>query len=339
MGASARLLRLLSLLQTRRDWTGNELARRLGVTTRTVRNDVERLRRLGYPVLATPGVAGGYRLGAGAALPPLLLDDDEAVAVAVGLRTAAGGSIAGIEETSVRALAKLEQVLPSRLRHRINAVATYTVPIPGGGPTVDAAVLTAIASACRDRQRLRLGYRDHDGTASVRTVEPHTLVHARGRWYLVAWDVDRRDWRTFRADRVEPRTPTGPRFAPRDPPGGDVATYVQRGLGSATWRYRARVTVHAPADVMAARLPAAVVVEAVDDHTCRANVGSDTLHMIAVYLGMLDEDFDVIEPPELVQHLRVLARRYQRAARVSVSPFTAPAAASTAPAAARSRRR
>src|SRR6266511_595833 len=209
---SARLLRLLSLLQARRDWTGADLADRLGVSARTVRRDVERLRDLGYPVHATRGTDGGYRLGAGAAMPPLLLDDEEAVAVAVGLRTATGGAIAGIEETSVRALAKLEQVLPSRLRRRVNALQTYTVRIPPDSPvpTVEPAVLTVLAACCRDHERLRFDYRDHDGSASVRTVEPHRLVNWGRRWYLVAWDVDRRDWRTFRVDRIAPREPTGP---------------------------------------------------------------------------------------------------------------------------------
>jgi predicted DNA-binding transcriptional regulator YafY len=310
---SARLLRLLSLLQARPEWSGPELAQRLGVTTRTVRNDVERLRSLGYPVHARPGVGGGYRLGAGAALPPLVLDDDEAVAVAVGLRTAANGSVTGIQETSVRALAKLEQVLPSRLRHRVRAVQAATVEIPTDGPTVDADVLTAVAGACRDQQRLRFDYRDHDGSGSVRTVEPHRLVHHRGRWYLVAWDVERADWRTFRADRIAPRTPTGPRFVPRDPPDGDVATWLLRGVGAATWRYRARVTVLAPASVVAARVPPAVVVEAVDERSCVVDAGSDTPHTLALYLGMLDADFEVREPPELVEQLATLADRYRRA--------------------------
>ncbi|RCV50191.1 helix-turn-helix transcriptional regulator, partial [Marinitenerispora sediminis] len=188
---SARLLRLLSLLQTHRDWTGAELADRLGITTRTVRRDVEKLRTLGYPVHAAPGVAGGYRLGAGAALPPLLLDDDEAVAVAVGLRTAAGGTVAGIEESSVRALAKLEQVLPSRLRHRVTTLHAVTVAVPDSGAAVAPDVLTAIAAACRAHERLRFDYRDHAGQPSVRDVEPHRLVHTGRRWYLVAWDTDR----------------------------------------------------------------------------------------------------------------------------------------------------
>jgi predicted DNA-binding transcriptional regulator YafY len=310
---SARLLRLLSLLQARAGWSGAELADELGVTTRTVRNDVQRLRDLGYPVQASPGVGGGYRLGAGAALPPLLLDDEEAVAVAVGLRTAAGASVTGIQETSIRALAKLEQVLPSRLRHRVHSLQAATVEIPAPGPTVDAAVLTAVAAACRDHQRLRFDYRDHDGSASVRTVEPHRLVHDRGRWYLVAWDGERADWRTFRADRIQPRVPTGPRFVPREPPGGDVATYLLRGVGAATWRYRAQVTVHAPATVAAGRLPPAVLVDAVDDHTCIIHVGSDTPQMLAAYLGMLDADFEVDGPPELVEQLATLSDRYRHA--------------------------
>jgi predicted DNA-binding transcriptional regulator YafY len=314
LGTSARLLRLLSLLQARADWSGAELGDELGVTTRTVRNDIQRLRDLGYPVHASPGVGGGYRLGAGAALPPLLLDDEEAVAVAVGLRTAAGGGVTDIQETSVRALAKLEQVLPSRLRHRVRALQAATVEVPAPGrPTVDAAVLAALASACRDHQRLRFDYRDHDGSVSVRSVEPHRLVHDRGRWYLVAWDSDRADWRTFRADRIRPRIPTGPRFAPREPPGGDVVTYLQRGVGSATWRYRARVKVHAPATLVAGRLPPAVLVDAVDEQTCIIDAGSDTPQMLAVYLGMLDEDFEVDGPPELVEQLATLAARYRRA--------------------------
>src|SRR5215217_3859997 len=233
LATSARLLRLLSLLQSRRDWSGAELADRLAISARTVRRDVERLRDLGYPVHATRGIAGGYRLGAGAALPPLLLDDEEAVAVAVGLRTAAsGGVVAGIEETSVRALAKLEQVLPSRLRRRVNAVAAYTVPFEGWGPTVDAETLTAIAGACRDLVRLRFGYRAPDGTTSRRLVEPHRLVHTGRRWYLAAWDCDREDWRSFRVDRIEPRLSTDRRFEPREPPHGDAAKYVARSISS-----------------------------------------------------------------------------------------------------------
>jgi predicted DNA-binding transcriptional regulator YafY len=234
---SARLLRLLSLMQARRDWTSAELATRLGVTTRTIRNDVGRLRELGYPVDARPGVDGGYRLGAGGALPPLLLDDEEAVAVALGLRTVANGSVAGIEETSVRALAKLQQVLPSRLRRKVSAFQSYVLPEPSGGPQADPEVLTVIASACRDHERLRFDYQAHSGAASRRSVEPYRLVHHRRRWYLVAWDLDRDAWRTFRVDRIEPRTPSGPRFTPRAlPPDAEIAAQVASGAAQATWR-------------------------------------------------------------------------------------------------------
>ena len=312
MDTSERLLKLLSLLQARPDWTGPELAERLGVTGRTVRNDVERLRRLGYPVEASPGVGGGYRLGA--ALPPLLLDDEEAVAVAVGLRTAAGGAVAGIEETSLRALVKLEQVLPSRLRHRVNALHSAMAAVQGSGPTVDAEVLAAIAAAIRDRQRLRFDYRLHDGSAGVRDVEPHRVVSWGRRWYLVAFDADRQDWRTFRVDRMRPRTPAGPRFTPRRVPGGDVTAYVERTVGRATWRYRARVLLHAPAASLAGRLPPAVELEPVDERSCIATAGADDPTVLALYLGMLDVDFDLLDAPELAEALARLAARDARAA-------------------------
>jgi predicted DNA-binding transcriptional regulator YafY len=312
---SARLLKLLSLLQSRREWTGHELSDRLGVTTRTVRKDVDRLRTLGYPVGASPGVAGGYRLGPGAALPPLLLDDDEAVAVAVGLRTAAGGSVTGIEETSLRALTKLEQVLPALLRRRVNALQSFTVPVAGADAPVDPQNLVVLAAACRDGERLRFDYLDHDATASRRTVEPHRLVHARSRWYLVGWDADRAAWRTFRVDRIEAPVASGGRFPPREPPADDLAAYVREGLRTAPWRYRARVTVHASAEAVAARVPPlADHVEPVDDRSCVLHGGSDTPQMLAVYLGMLDLDFEVNDAPELAEHLRRLADRYLRAA-------------------------
>jgi predicted DNA-binding transcriptional regulator YafY len=311
---SARLLRLLSLLQARRDWTGTELATRLGVTTRTIRNDVDRLRGLGYPVDARPGVAGGYRLGTGGALPPLLLDDEEAVAVAVGLRTAASGSVAGIEETSVRALAKLQQVLPPRLRRRVSAFQSYALPVPSRGPQVDPDVLTVIASACRDHERLRFDYRAHSGAHSRRSVEPYRLVNDRRRWYLVAWDTDRDAWRTFRADRIEPRTPAGPRFTPRALPSDrEIAARVARGAGEAMWRYRARVIVHAPAAYVRGRLPIPMEVESLGQDRCAFEPGSDDPEMLAVYLGMLGADFEVVDAPELVDALRQLAGRYQRA--------------------------
>jgi len=312
---SARLLRLLSLLQSRRDWTSNELADRLGVTTRTIRNDIGRLRGLGYPVDARPGVAGGYRLGAGGVLPPLLLDDDEAVAVAIGLRTAATGSITGLEETSVRALTKLQQILPARIRHRISAFQSHMLPMPSPGPRVDPDVLTVIAGACRDHERLRFDYRAHSGAASRRAVEPYRLVSDRRRWYLVAWDVERDAWRTFRVDRIDLRTPHGPRFTPRDlPPDHEIAARVARGVGEATWRYRARVIVHASAAYVRDRLPIPIDVEPLDDNRCALEPGSDNPQLLALYLGMLDADFEIVDSPPLVDALRRIAERYQRAA-------------------------
>ncbi|RSN71016.1 helix-turn-helix transcriptional regulator [Actinomadura sp. WAC 06369] len=312
---SARLLRLLSLLQTPRDWTGAELAERLSVSTRTVRNDVERLRNLGYPVHGTRGSVGGYRLGAGAALPPLLLEDDEAVAVAIGLRTAAGGTITGVEETSLRALAKLEQVLPARLRRRVGALQRYAVAVPRDdpGPRVDADTLSTLAAACRDHERLRFDYRGHDGSATRREAEPYRLVNWGRRWYLVAFDVDRAGWRTFRVDRLRPRTPAGPRFAPRELP-EEAVDQVRRGVSSASWRYRARVVVHAPAERVAERINAAVgAVTPVDDTRCLLDTGADGVEALAVHLGLLGFDFTVTEPAELVEHVRALADRYRRA--------------------------
>jgi predicted DNA-binding transcriptional regulator YafY len=318
---SARLLRLLSLLQARRDWTSTELATRLDVTTRTIRNDVERLRGLGYPVDARPGAAGGYRLGAGGALPPLLLDDDEAVAIVIGLRTAAGGSIAGIEETSVRALAKLQQVLPPRLRHRVGAFQSYALPMPSREPRVDPDVLTVIASACRDHDRLRFDYQAHSGQASRRLVEPYRLVNDRRRWYLLAWDTDRDAWRTFRVDRIKPRMPAGPRFTPRAlPPDREIVALVARGVGKATWRYRARVIVDAPAAHVRARLPIPIEVQSLGENRCAFEPGSDHPEMLALYLGMLDADFTIVDSPELLEALRKLTRRYQHAIATSQKP-------------------
>ncbi|MEO3794148.1 YafY family protein [Nonomuraea sp. B10E15] len=311
---SARLLRLLSLLQAHKEWSGPELSARLGVSTRTIRNDIERLRTLGYPVHARPGVAGGYRLGAGAALPPLLLDDDEAVAVAVGLGRAAGGGVEGIEESSVRALAKLEQVLPSRLRRRVGTLNAYTVQIPGvTRAMVSPEVLTTIAGAARDHERLRFDYTGHDGSSSVRDVEPHRLVHRRGRWYLVAYDVERQDWRTFRVDRMRPRTPGGPRFTPREmPEGGDVAAYVEKGVSTAMARFRATVLLHAPAgQIEAMRL--GVEVEPVGETTCRVELRGDDPQGMAAWIGFLGVDFEVLDPPELAEQVLRLSERYGRA--------------------------
>jgi predicted DNA-binding transcriptional regulator YafY len=312
---SVRLLRLLALLQSRPGWSGAELADRLGVTTRTVRNDVERLRLLGYQVRSAPGVAGGYRMGAGAALPPLLLDDEEAVAVAVSLHAAAGGTVTGIEETSLRALAKLERMVPARLRHRIGALRETMLAVPGHGPTVDAATLTAIAAAIGDRVRLRFDYRDHGGTVTVRAAEPHHLVHTGRRWYVLAWDCDREAWRSFRADRLALRTPDGPRFTARQIPGGDPAAFVLGAAGAPGWRWRARVRLHAPAETIAERLaPAAGLVTPLEEGHCLLETGGGTLRDLTALLTGLDVAFTVMEPPELREHLYALAARYEAAA-------------------------
>lgn len=304
---SARLLRLLSLLQAHREWTGADLADRLGVTPRTVRRDVDRLRELGYPVNASPGTGGGYQLGAGAELPPLLLDDDEAVAVAVGLRTAAGHGVEGIGEASVRALSKLEQVLPSRLRRRVSALNEFTVPMLRGAErsTVDPSVLTELAAVCRDAERLRFDYRDHEGSATRRTVEPHRLVCTERRWYLVAWDLEREDWRTFRADRIEPRAPHGPRFTPREPPAPDLAAYVSQGVSERAYAARAVVRLKVSAQEAARTVgPSDGVLEPVDAQSCLLRTGAVSLDVLVIHIMMLGCEFEVVEPPELTDRIR-----------------------------------
>lgn len=316
-GTTARMLALLALLQVRPEWPGPELAERLGVSTRTIRTDMARLRDLGYPVDAVRGAAGHYRLGAGAKLPPLLLDDEEAVAVVVGLR--AGHGVAGIEEASARALAKLEQVLPNRLRRRISALGSALERGPEdtdttvADPQVDADALATLAAAVRDHELVRLDDLDAgDGPAVV--VEPYRLVAWQRRWYLVARVAQR--WRALRVDRIALRMPMHQRFTPRQLPGGDYPAFVLREVASAGWAVRARITVLAPAaDVLARINPAVGVVEPVDEHTCVLATGADDLHMIAVYIGLLGLDFRVDDPPALVEHFRVLARRYAAATR------------------------
>jgi predicted DNA-binding transcriptional regulator YafY len=320
LGTSARLLRLLSLFQAQRYWAGADLAERLEVAARTLRRDVDRLRSLGYPVKSTSGAAGGYQLGPGATLPPLLLDDDEAVAVAVGLRTAASGTVAGIEEASVRALSKLEQVLPSRLSRRVAALHAFIVPLANAGPTVDAGTLSAIAAACRDHEELRFRYHSRDGSPSVRAVEPHRLVHTGRRWYLAAWDVDRNNWRTFRVDRIEGvlttggGLTTGGRFTPRQPPDGDFAAYVARSVSYAPYPHQALVMVQASVESVAERIPPTVgTLEAIDQQTCLLHTGACSLDTLSVYLALLGFDFEVREPPELAARIRELAARFSRA--------------------------
>lgn len=315
MDATSRMLRLLSLLQTHRLWAGTELADRLEVSRRTLRRDIDRLRALGYTVSARRGADGGYQLEAGSSLPPLLFDDEEAVAIAVGLRTATVGTLAGIDEVSVRALAKLEQVLPARLRSQISALTTYTVPMAPSGPTVDPGALTAIAQACRDQERLRFGYQTKEGVESDRRVEPHRLVSMGRRWYLVAWDLDRDDWRTFRVDRLHTVANTRWRFDARSLPADDAAAFVSGAIAAAPARYEARVTFHAPADEVAARMRhvAEAALEPVDDRTCMLRTKSDSLEWLAASITLIGVDFEVHEPPELIDHIRNLTARLSAA--------------------------
>ncbi|MFE4311936.1 helix-turn-helix transcriptional regulator [Streptomyces sp. NPDC056891] len=305
---SARLLRLLSLLQAHREWSGAALADRLGVTPRTVRRDVDRLRELGYPVNASPGTGGGYQLGAGAELPPLLLDDEEAVAVAVGLRAAAGQGVEGIGESSVRALAKLEQVLPGRLRGRVSALNAFTVPmLRTPRERIDPAVLTELANACRDTERLRFEYRDHGGATTRRNVEPHRLVCSERRWYLVAWDVDRADWRTFRADRIVPTPPHGPRFPPREPPAEDLAAYVAKGVSTSAYATEATIRLHVPLAEAAAAVGAADGVLTADgEDACLLRTGAHSLDVMVIHVSLIGFEFEVLDPPELVDRVRAL---------------------------------
>lgn len=316
---SSRLLSLLALMQSRPQWPGAELAERLGVSARTIRNDIDRLRELGYPVDGVRGPAGYYQLGVGARLPPLLLDDEEAVAVAVGLRTGAG--VSGMAESSARALAKLEQVLPHRLRRQVNAINSATSKGPDNTstnvrePEVAPAALTAIASAIRDDHYLRFDYNlpGAEPDALPRLVEPYRLVSWQRYWYLVARN-ESGQWRTFRVDWMNLRMETGRRFEPRPLEGEDYTAFVLRDVASTGWNVHARITVFAPAEEVLSRIHAAVgVVESIDDRTCVLVTGADSLEVIAVYIGMLGLDFRVREPPGLVEHLRAIGERYRQA--------------------------
>ncbi len=304
---TSRLLQLLSLLQARRDWPGSVLAERLAISHRTVRRDVDRLRELGYRIHATKGPDGGYRLDAGSELPPLLFDDDQAVALAVALQTATGSG-AGIGEAALRALTTVRQVMPSRLRHRLDSVEFTTVPGRSGDATPDAVstdVLIALSAATRAHEVLRFDYATNPGAAGVdavspRRAEPHHLVTAQGRWYLVAWDLDRADWRLFRADRIVPRTPNGPRFTPREVPGGDVASFVSaRFKGSVSadrWPCVGKVILGLAA---AQVLPFAGdgVVEDLGSDRCLLETGSWSWVALAASLNRFDADIEVLGPP------------------------------------------
>jgi predicted DNA-binding transcriptional regulator YafY len=315
---SARLLALLSLLQVRREWTGKELADRLEVGPRTIRRDVEKLRSLGYPVEAAPGVAGGYRLGAGGELPPLLLDDAEAIAVAVGLRTAASGSIAGIEETSVRALAKLEQVLPTRLRRRVSALSDATSAFGGEGPRIDADLLATLAGACRDSTRLHFAYVAKDETETKRHIEPCAVVYSGYRWYLVAFDLDRDDWRTFRIDRIGGRVRPGGRGRRRTVPGGDPAAYVKQQLraGGADDTPAGRIRLLLPAEHASRRIPRRyATIEPDGEHACIVSTRGPWSRNFLVWMALLDEPIEVLGPPELAEAARTVVARLASAAK------------------------
>ncbi|WP_205472429.1 YafY family protein [Nocardioides sp. SYSU D00038] len=314
---SARLLALLGLLQSRADWTGAELARRLDVTDRTVRKDVDRLRALGYPVEAVRGPGGHYRLGVGSRLPPLLLDEDEAVAVVVGLRS--GTAMPGIEEISAQALAKLEHVLPDRLRRRVDAVREAVTAGPENtdtnveDPVVDPALVAEVAAAVRDREELRFDQRVGD-RVTRHQVEPYRLVSWQRRWWVVGRDAATDTWAPYRLDLMELRRPGGRRFAPRPLPGEDYTAFVLREVAHAGWTVHARIAVDAPAEEVMARInPAVGVVETVDDGHCVLVTGADSVEMIAVYIGLLGLDFHVTDPPELVEQVRAVGERYRNA--------------------------
>lgn len=314
----ARMLSLLSLLQSRRNWSGGELAERLDVTERTVRRDIDRLRELGYPVHSGTGATGGYQLGPGANLPPLLLDDEEAVAVAVGLRTAAGGTVAGIEESSVRALAKLEQVLPARLRRSLAAIGDVTVRGPRPEePRIAPETLMTLATACRDQTMLSFDYQSRSGEPSARRIEPHSLVHTHGLWYLVAYDPDRLDWRVFRVDRVSQAMLTHRHVAPRPLPAVDAATYVARSVIETPYRYTTRVTVYASAEAVLVRAATLIPgrVRPVDEHTCVVHLGADSLDALTWDLVALGADFHLDGPPALLDQLRAVEQRLSHARR------------------------
>jgi predicted DNA-binding transcriptional regulator YafY len=313
---SSRALRLLSLLQARRDWSGDELAERLAVSERTLRRDVDRLRELGYPVEAHRGLDGGYRLGAGAAMPPLVVDDDEAVALVVGLRTATQSAVAGVAESSVRALAKLVPVLPARLRRRVEALGAMTVPAAWESPgaSVDPETLTTIAQTCQNTERLRFAYTAAGGTHTERHVEPLRIVALGRRWYLAAYDLSRHDWRSFRLDRLATPTPTGARFRPRALPASDAAEFVRAGIENQPAVYAVQALVRAPATAVTARVGRWAHIEPVGERRCRLMMTVDSLDWPIVALGMTGADFEIVSPPELAGRLAEWSGRFHRAA-------------------------
>ncbi|MBE1604419.1 WYL domain-containing protein [Actinopolymorpha pittospori] len=313
LSTSARLLRLLALLQVPGAHTGPDLASRLGISARTLRSDVAALRDLGYSVHAVPGVAGGYRLGSGSRLPPLVLDDDEAVALAMGMSLSASHGVTDIADASARALNKVLTLLPARLRPRLASLARATSSAPYGIAAVDTDTLWSIAAAIHTQERLRFAYKDAAGNESHREVEAYRLVLRAGRWYLLAWDAFRDDWRTFRVDRLRVKTPNGRRFTPRPEPNGGLEDRLVRSLQTAPWQTRYRVRLKAPAADIRARAPLAVDVEPDGDDACIVTVGSETAASVARYLSWWETDFEVLDSPELLAQVRLLAERYRAA--------------------------
>lgn len=312
---TARLLELLGLLQSRLEWSGPQLAARLGITVRTVRRDVERLRQLGYPVVAHPGAAGGYHLGPGGrTMPPLMLDREEALAVAICLRSAATESIEGGGEAAIRALGKLEQLLPPTVRRQVGTIGSMTTRLDGVADPVDPDVLITLTRACRDGERLRAGYRDRHDRESERLLEPYRVVTTARRWYLVARDVERDEWRTLRVDRLQWVEPTGHRVQITDAP--DPVALVQEAITTAPYRYQAEIELRAPlADVAGAVPPTVATLEAIDGATTLLTTGGDRLDWLALHLLALDVDFTVRRPPELMTQLRQLHERLTRLVR------------------------
>ncbi|WP_214323863.1 helix-turn-helix transcriptional regulator [Nonomuraea sediminis] len=306
-GTTERVLTLLGLLQERRVWTGPELADRLGVTPRTVRRDVERLRVLGYPVHASQGVGGGYQLGPGKDLPPLLLDDEEAIATAVSLLAGAGGAVAGAGDAALRALTKLDRVLPTRLRHEVRALSGSVESFGGGRTPVDPEVLMTLARACRDEVEATFDY-PSGSQVRRRRVEPYRLVASERRWYLFAYDLDRDDWRSFRVDRMTEVAARTWRFHPRAAP--DAASYVQESVASRVYPHQARFLVHASADTVRAQIPAsAAVVLPRGSERCEVVSGAASLDFVLMHMVLLGHDFEVLDPPELSARCRALAAR------------------------------
>lgn len=315
---SARLLRLLSLLQSRRYWEGAGLAERLEITSRTLRRDIDKLRSLGYSVSAAAGPGGGYQLGQGSALPPLLLTDEEAVAVAVSLRSAMD-TIAGLSQTAVGALVKLNQLLPVRLRKRVGAIHAVTISVAGTAPLLKLDTLTTLAAACRDHRQITLRYEDREGRASTRTVEPLQLAHTGNRrWYVVAWDLSRDAWRTFRVDRIVGTPTSGPAFIPRPPP-VDLARYVTEAISHAPYPHRAKFKLAGSAKSVAERVPPWIgVLESLDAKHSLLRTGAETPEALVFQVMLCGVDFELMEPEDLRPHLRAIAARLQRAARSSI---------------------